>query len=40
MEASDDSCKFKDGEDNNDQAYDIDYIVHGILRQEIKLAKV
>lgn len=30
--SSDDACKFKDGEDNNNQADQIDYVVHGILR--------
>jgi hypothetical protein len=31
---SDDPGKLKDGQDNNNQADDIDYVVHGILRRE------
>ena len=35
MRFSDDPGKLKDGQDNNNQADDIDYVVHGILRVEL-----
>ncbi|SFH55150.1 hypothetical protein SAMN05216299_12145 [Nitrosospira sp. Nsp14] len=31
---SDDPGKLKDGQDNNNQADDIDHVVHGILHRE------